>query len=171
MKRTYIISAFLLLIIVLAGRSLGIFLFAQENAQKNNTVFKALELYPNFETISVYGLFEGDANKNNATELSYRKPGEEEWRKGHPLDLLPGGRWVGTLFWLTPDTEYEVKVQFQDPDGAEPKERVKKIKTRSDKWPEAAGKTYYVSAEKGNDTADGSKGSPFKTTLFGSDLS
>ena len=135
---------------------------AQEG-RDNGTAFRTLELYPNFETVSVYARFGGDANKNNTTELLFRKAGANQWRKGHPLDRLPGGRWVGTIFWLSPNTAYEVRVRFTDPDGVTPEELSRSVKTRDDRWPKGRGKTYYVSAEKGNTGGDGSKAAPFRT--------
>ncbi|MCX7804342.1 MAG: right-handed parallel beta-helix repeat-containing protein [Planctomycetota bacterium] len=140
---------------------------SRPSAGEDRTMPKSLELYPNFQTVSVYARFDGDDNGNGTTDLSFRRVGDRDWRKGHPLDLIHGKRWVGTLFWLTPDTEYEVRVRFADPDGAAPEELAGTVRTRNDRWPEGKGRTFYVSAARGNDAGDGSEGAPFKTIAKG----
>ena len=134
----------------------------------DETAPKSLELWPNFETIGVYAHFSGDSNRNSTVKMHFRKAGDEEWTEGHPLDRNAPGRWAGAIFWLTPDTEYEVRVAFSDPDGAEPAELTTKVRTRNDRWPVGKGDTWHVSP-KGDDAAAGTEDAPFATIQKGVD--
>jgi hypothetical protein len=77
-----------------------------------------MELYGTFTAMGVIINLEasddpdGDANAN----LEYRH-GAEPFRAGFPLSRITDTRFVGSLFWLQPGTEYDVRVTFSDPDG------------------------------------------------------
>ncbi len=130
-------------------------LFAAENA----TQVTNLELYPNFETLSVYAYYSGDANLDNNASLEYRRTGGQ-WRKGAPLTRIYDKEWTGSIFHLRPATAYEVRVTFTDPDGVSGEVLTGTVTTRDDKWPVGAGKTIYVAP---GGTGDGSKASPLGT--------
>ncbi len=86
----------------------------------------------------------GDANRNAVIEVHYRKVGDQDWKVGYPLfRTLPNphpenkspahtvaGGWMfaGSIVGLTPDTDYEVKLNLKDPDGGEA-EKLMKMKT------------------------------------------
>src|SRR5215469_5220330 len=85
----------------------------------------------------------GDDNRNASVDVSYRKKGETEWKKGLPLlrlqrEWVNGGPpqandnpllprfpfdWIvpnmfsGSILNLEPDTEYECRFVMTDPDG------------------------------------------------------
>src|SRR5262245_52700345 len=75
---------------------------------------------------------EGDANRNAAVAVSYRRAGDAQWREGLPLLRLHGERTVyahtldytapnmfaGSLLDLAENTAYEVRFKLTDPDGA-----------------------------------------------------
>ncbi len=72
------------------------------------------------------------------------------------------------LFWLTPNTEYEVRVTYTDPDGVSGENpMVRTIRTRNDN-PPSNGRVLYVSTG-GLDTNDGSLGSPWRTIQHAAD--
>jgi len=121
-------------------------------AQENATTTDKLELYPNFQTLSVYAYFSGDANSNNATTLDYR-PAGGGWRQGHPLTRISAGLWTGSIFWLTPGQRYEVRVRFSDPDGVASPSVTASAVTRNDRWPVGSGRTIHVAV---NGAGDGS---------------
>ncbi|MHC4713198.1 MAG: right-handed parallel beta-helix repeat-containing protein [Planctomycetota bacterium] len=143
--------ALLLVVSVLAAPGLA--------AVENSTQATGLEFYPNFETVSVYLHFEGDANENGAATLEYR-PAGGEWVTGHPLTRIYGSQWAGSIFWLKPDTAYEVRVTLSDPDGVSKGVWTGGVTTRSDRWPTGAGRTIHVAA---GGAGDGSETSPFGT--------
>ncbi len=74
----------------------------------------------------------GDDNRNSSVEVSYRKKGTAEWKKGLPLFRLKGERVVfkaveidytapnmfaGSIFDLEPGAAYECRFTMKDPDG------------------------------------------------------
>jgi hypothetical protein len=75
---------------------------------------------------------QGDDNRNSSVEVSYRKKGSAEWKKGLPLLRLKGERVVhkaveidftapnmfsGSIFDLEPGATYECRFILKDPDG------------------------------------------------------
>jgi hypothetical protein len=59
-----------------------------------------------------------DANRNAVANVEYRVAGASAYAAGFPLTRVDPTRFVGSLFWLTPGTSYDVRVRYSDPDGA-----------------------------------------------------
>jgi parallel beta-helix repeat protein len=80
----------------------------------------SLGLYGNFATIGVTATLSGvdlDPAALTATVL-YRPRGAADYREGFaPTHLAGTNRYVGSLFWLTPGTEYDVRVRLKGPNG------------------------------------------------------
>ena len=77
-----------------------------------------LSLYPSLQTAGVNVYFNNlsDPEKDVSTALEYRLKGETNWRQGFPLTpIFEKNRCTGSLFWLQPASEYEVRVQLSDP--------------------------------------------------------
>jgi hypothetical protein len=87
---------------------------------------------PTLETLGVaLPIVSGDTNHNARVLVSYRVLGQANWQTGLPLfrvrpeflseeDPTPftvGRQFAGSIFDLTPDTEYEIQLDVQDPDG------------------------------------------------------
>src|SRR6185503_17238189 len=107
-------------------------------------------------------LIEGDANRNAAVDVSYRKVGEATWKKGMPLLRLQNERviqpnvfnlvlpnmFAGSILDLEPDTAYETRLVMTDPDGISgPAANATKtitVRTRPEPKPATGGKTYHV---------------------------
>src|SRR5258708_7610888 len=74
---------------------------------------------------------DGDANRNAAVDVSFRKQGETAWRKGMPLvriqnervyqpnvfNLVSPNMFAGSILDLEPGTAYEARFVMSDPDG------------------------------------------------------
>jgi hypothetical protein len=101
---------------------------------------------------------EGDDNRNAAAAVSYRVKGERTWQTGPPLlrignerinenalqYMTPNG-FAGSVFELSPGTEYEVRVVVSDPDGVSGKaERLATVRTRVEPMPAAGGRVFHV---------------------------
>ena len=108
----------------------------------------------------------GDDNRNARVDVTFRKKGEQAWRKGLPLLRLQreqvfGGvprdgsghyfsyiapnMFAGSLLDLEPDTEYECRFVLSDPDGVKGKaERTIVVHTRKEPEPAAGGRVYHV---------------------------
>lgn len=83
---------------------------------------------PTRHHLSIEWPVEGDANHNGTVHVRFRALGAPTWRQGMPLRRIPAGsnpsvgrswgnRHSGSLFGLTPDTDYEIELTLVDPDG------------------------------------------------------
>ena len=102
---------------------------------------------------------EGDANRNAAVSVAFRKAGAAEWRPALPLLRLGGERiyaesrvdvvvppmFAGSVLDLEPDTAYEVRLLLSDPDGVSGEtRRVLTVRTRAEPMPATAGRVFHV---------------------------
>src|SRR3989338_2248329 len=105
------------------------------NAQTPTTV-GTLQLVPTFKSIGVYSSFSGDDNGNNQAVLEYKEKTSATWQQGISMTVdrrvtVTGGgnapsntfsnpyykQWRASIFWLNPNTEYDVRVTYTDADG------------------------------------------------------
>ena len=102
---------------------------------------------------------EGDDNRNAQASIRYRAKGATDWSRGldllrlkneetylrGSLDYTAPNMFAGSLFDLKEDTEYEVRLQLQDPDGVEG-EAVKTVtvRTRAEPKPASDGRIFHV---------------------------
>lgn len=109
----------------------------------------------------------GDDNRNARVEVTYRKNGEHEWRRGLPFLRLDGEQvsggvprgggnrhyytyvapnmFAGSILNLEPGTEYECRFVLSDPDGVKGKaQRTVTVRTRSEPEPATGGHVYHV---------------------------
>jgi hypothetical protein len=107
-------------------------------------------------------LIEGDANRNAAVEVSYRKSGETAWKPALPLlrlqgervtqpnvfDLVSPNMFAGSILDLEPGTSYEARFVMTDPDGiggpASGATKTVTVRTRPEPQPAQGGKVYHV---------------------------
>jgi hypothetical protein len=106
---------------------------------------------------------EGDDNRNAKVTVEYRRSGAADWSRGldlarlqreevflrAALDYVSPNMFAGSIFDLREDTEYEVRLRLNDPDGVGPAgdttvERLVSVRTRPEPRPAAGGKTYHV---------------------------
>ncbi|MFA5309344.1 MAG: Ig-like domain-containing protein, partial [Dehalococcoidales bacterium] len=120
--------------------------------------------------------FTGDGNNNNTATLEYRTPGGA-WKtapamyKDTRATVTTGSKsqanpylntYRGSIFWLTTNTAYEVRVTFSDTDGVSGGNPVTGTVTTWNDNPPSNGSSYYVSPS-GSDNNAGTEASPFKT--------
>jgi len=91
------------------------------------------ELVPELPTLKCLGMrwtIAGDDNRNARVAVEYRRAGSDKWNRGMDLfrvesravrsDHRPAAGqtlFAGSIFYLQPGTEYEVKLTLNDPDG------------------------------------------------------
>ena len=121
---------------------------------------KDLKLYATIQSAGVTVTLAGDDDSDARVSVEYRVKGAGEYTAGHPLLRLSGGRFKGSLFYLQPNTSYEVRVTLNDPDNAAAVQRSGTVKTRADAPVAHSGKTIHVSASQGNDTYVGNAAAP-----------
>jgi hypothetical protein len=104
----------------------------------------------------------GDSNRNATVAVAYRESGSSDWREALPMlrvhyeivnqDFGPyrvGNLFAGSVLFLKPGTNYEVKFTMNDPDGGAPAEpKVVSVSTRSEPQA-AAGREIHADPESG----------------------
>jgi len=103
---------------------------------------------------------DGDANRNSAVDVRFRKVGTSAWRPALPLLRIGGERvyrdqykmsytvpdgFAGSILNLEPGTSYECEFTLRDPDGVSGNavERVT-VATRSEPQPYAGGRVLHI---------------------------
>lgn len=145
-------------------------------AAGNGTTVGSLNLISTIECIGVYANFSDDDNASNSAILEYRSAGGT-WKQGMALTVdrratvqasgIQDNPWKnqfrGSIFGLTPDTQYEVRVTFTDTDGVSGTNPITAtVTTKKDTFPLGSGTSRYVSTS-GNDTNAGTLASPWQT--------
>ncbi len=101
---------------------------------QNATTSEPLLYHATMQSIGVTAPFAGDDNGDNTATIRYRMQGSTEWLAGHLMteDRAAGVReYRVSLVYLEPDTNYEIEVIYQDPDGVSPAVVSSLIRTRS----------------------------------------
>jgi hypothetical protein len=108
----------------------------------------------------------GDDNRNARVDVTYRKKGEQPWRKALPMLRLDheqvfggaprdGGKhfysyvapnmFAGSILNLDPGVDYECHFVLSDPDGVKGKaEKTVTVRTRTEPQPSTGGHVYHV---------------------------
>jgi parallel beta-helix repeat protein len=129
-------------------------------AAQNGSTAGTLELYPTLQNVGLRLAYTGDANLNATARVEWRPQGETAWRAGVSLTRITGSRWAGSVFWLNPDTPYDVRAIIEDPDGGG--SATGTVRTRTRFSATASGATYWV-ATNGSDGNAGTSAAPFAT--------
>lgn len=126
-----------------------------------------LELYGTFHSMGMTVNLDGslDPDLDATADVEYREE-SGQFRKGFLLSRIGAGRFVGSLFYLQPDTNYDVQITLRDPDKGVLDGTVvtSTASTRREVGIPAANRTIYV-APNGSDSlpGDGSLSHPFGT--------
>jgi hypothetical protein len=145
---------------VLAWATLAAYAQTQTKAQSGTAAGRFTVEHPTLENLGFEWAITGDANRNAAVSVEFRRPGEVAWRKGLPLVRVGGERifrdvenlsyivpdgFAGSIFNLEPGTEYEARFTLTDPDGASGQTtQTVRAKTRVEPQPFAGGRTLHV---------------------------
>lgn len=102
----------------------------------------------------------GDANRNAAVSVEYRRVGDEAWREALPLVRVGGERvfrtrehldytvpdgFAGSILNVEPGTEYEARFELTDPDGTSGEtSHTVRVTTRTEPQPYEGGRTLHV---------------------------
>lgn len=116
--------------------------------------------HPTLRNLGFEWSIQGDANRNAAVAVTFRKVGESAWRPALPLVRIGGENvyrrrehldytvpdgFAGSIFNLEPGGEYECRFQLTDPDGTRGQtEQTVRVKTRREPQPSKEGRTLHV---------------------------
>lgn len=148
---------------VLAVVCISAFAFAQDS-----TKALGLSLYATFNSIGIISSYSGDINGDNNASLEYRSVGSPEWIPAHKPSKIINDRYAGSIFFLDPATEYEIRLSYYDPDGVTDSPLSGVIQTRAENFP-TGNKNYHVALD-GNDNNPGNHGRPFRTIQQAADV-
>jgi len=79
-----------------------------------------LETYATIHSIGIEWDLSGDPEHNASALVDYRVNGSAQWQPAQPLfrvDFEGYNMLAGSILFLNPDTEYEVKLTLSDSDG------------------------------------------------------
>jgi hypothetical protein len=119
--------------------------------------------HPTLNNLGFEWHIDGDANRNAAVAVSYRRQGETAWHPAMPLlrshgeqtyqrnvfNLITPNMFAGSILDLEPGTAYEARFVMTDPDGVggsstKSIEKIVSVRTRPEPMPAEGGKTYHV---------------------------
>ena len=135
-------------------------------AQKNTIAGEFIANPPTLLSLGFEWKIRGDDNRNARVDVTYRKRGEQQWRRGLPFlrlqhEQVLGGNprndgrhyysyvapneFAGSILNLAPGTEYECRFVLSDPDGVKGKaQRTVNVRTRQEPQPATGGHVYHV---------------------------
>ncbi|NIP28584.1 MAG: hypothetical protein GWN67_28025, partial [Phycisphaerae bacterium] len=118
---------------------------------------------PTIENLGFRWYIEGDSNRNASVAVAFRKKGRTQWKNALPMlrvhnevanqrygPYRTGNMFAGSVLFLEPATEYEVRFIMSDPDGgAPPKPKIVTAATRAEPRAYKGGRTIEATPEKG----------------------
>lgn len=141
----------------------------QTSAQ--NTEYGPIRTSSTIHSIGLEWDITGDDNHNATCNLKFRKKTALEWRPSIPLFRVDFhgyynenradrgyNMFAGSVMFLEPGSEYELRLQIRDPDGGD-KDTMIEIRTKQIPSMPLTGRTLYV--EPGNGTGNGSLENPY----------
>ena len=164
--------------------SLLILLFGLQIFAQNRTIpGEVTTPYPTIINLAIEWYIQGDDNQNGIVSVQFREKGKTGWRQGMPLRRVPAGEkmplprlpielvklsWEnkhsGSIFDLNPDTEYEIKLKLEDPDGGSAE---KTVKTRTRPVPEYDKRAEIIELQPGiYDTLRTKSGTENKPVIY-----
>jgi hypothetical protein len=118
---------------------------------------------PTLKNLGFRWYIDGDSNRNASVAVAFRKKGRTQWKNA--LSMLrvhhevadqrygpyrTGNLFAGSVLFLEPATEYEVRFTMSDPDGGAPPEpKIVTAETRAEPKAFEGGRTIEATAEKG----------------------
>jgi hypothetical protein len=115
-----------------------LFIFSASFGQNYTIPGEVEAAYPTLINLGVEWTIQGDDNLNGTVNVQFREKGTSVWSQGMDLRRMPAGgrygfKWAnkhsGSIFDLTPDTRYEIKLSLNDPDGGSA-EKIVEVSTR-----------------------------------------
>ena len=121
---------------------------------------------PTLKSLGFAWKIAGDDNRNARVDITYRKKGEQQWRKALPMlrlqheqvygasprnpnrhfySFVAPNMFAGSILNLEPGAEYECRFALSDPDGVTGAgERTVSVRTRMEPQPASGGHVYHV---------------------------
>ena len=137
----------------------------------------ALRQYATIHSIGIEWDIAGDSNHNATCKVQYRAKGAADWKDALPLFRVdyawyystakakePKNMFAGSLMFLRPATEYDIRLELADPDGGNAAKEIA-VATRPVPAMPKGGRTLYVVPGEGGGA--GPEGKPPSAASFG----
>ncbi len=149
-----------------------LWLFSHPSLARDDTLILGLESYSTLHSIGLELDIDGDANHNASVKLQYRLTGSTPWKDA--LDLFrvdytpaspapgleaPFNGFAGSIFFLIPGQEYELRLTVTDPDGGSDTRNLT-VGTRQQPAKPLGGRQLHVIP--GDGGGDGSQSNPYR---------
>lgn len=140
--------------------------FAQQPARDDVVPGEFIIDPPTLQNLGFRWYIEGDTNANAQVAVVYRVKGDAQWKEAQPLlrvqqeivkrfsyreiynHFRTGNLFAGSVLFLKPGTEYEVRFTMTDPDGGAPAEpKVVSVTTRQEPKAYESGRTLHIYPE------------------------
>nr|MBA3642189.1 right-handed parallel beta-helix repeat-containing protein [Acidobacteriota bacterium] len=157
MRRTRVALALLAILMGLFGD----YAAAQTTAEAEAVAAGALRSYSTVYSAGLEWDLAGDVDHDSRATLEYRVSGQSVWTPGLGLvrvDSTAGNMLAGSLLFLAPDTQYDVRVSLTDPDGGGD---VRLLSVRTRPLPAAPSGRQVLHVVPGSGGGDGSAAAPF----------
>ncbi|MCB0668041.1 MAG: right-handed parallel beta-helix repeat-containing protein [Saprospiraceae bacterium] len=128
----------------------------------NATLPGSIDSYSTIHSIGIEWNITGDDDHDASCTVEYRKTGTTTYQAAKNLyrvDFQGYNTLAGSVFFLEPGTQYEVRLTLSDPDGGASTQTVS-VSTRSVPVLPGGGRTLHVIP--GNGGGDGSQANPFQ---------
>jgi hypothetical protein len=157
-------------------------------AAADTTTAGGITLNATFESISVYASFSGDDNGSNSATLQWRPTGETSWRSGmamtvdrrtqihsytaddrswHLIANPYAQQFRASILKVKPDTSYDVRVTFADPDGVTGNNPlIESVTTRTERFALGTGTSYCVATTGSDSIRTGTIANPWQTIQY-----
>ncbi|MAF84698.1 MAG: hypothetical protein CL797_11445 [Chromatiales bacterium] len=121
----------------------------------------SVELYPTISNAGVEAHYFGQNKENAAVSIRYRVVGTDNFLIGHPPALVAQYGFVGSIFNLLPDTDYEVEISLSI-SGEVVTQQIATMRTRPDSPPPIPpdGRQIFVDIVNGKAVNPGTRESP-----------
>jgi len=144
--------------------------------EKADMKMGALRYAPTIHSIGFEWDIDGDTNHNGAYEVSYRTAGEDAFREATGFRIDYRGwydawrrqafrhfnMFAGSIMFLKPGTQYEVRLSARDPDNQGNEPVVKSFAVATLPLPKLGDPARTLHVVPGNGGGDGSEGDPFR---------
>ncbi len=140
----------------------ALFLLIIASTQCYGVTAGSLSYYATRHSIGIEWNLSNDSNHNAVCQVEYRQTGTSSWEEALPLfrvDFNGADMLAGSIFYLTPGTSYDVRLQLSDTNGGDTSTTFS-LATLSIPALPLAGRTLYVTP--GNGGGVGSKNNPYK---------
>lgn len=128
----------------------------------DNTLSGSINAHATLQSIGIEWAISGDDNHNAVCDVYYRKQGSSQWQTFlslYRIDFNGANTLAGSILFLEPATDYEVKLDLYDPDGGN-EQQIIAVTTRPVPQKPVDGRTFHIIP--GDGGGSGTQNAPFQ---------